>query len=80
LVGGAAIAVGYFDRRATFDIDAVYHPGDLDGPLPGVSGAGRITPVSDWTCILDRAGEAPGYVLTGRARARVVAAAGEATM
>jgi hypothetical protein len=50
------------------------------GPLPGVSGGGRITPVSDWTCILDRAGEAPGYVLTRRARARVVAAAGEATM
>ena len=43
------------------------------------SGAGRITAVIDRTCRLDRAGEDPGYVPTGHARARVVAAAGDAT-
>ncbi len=38
LVGGAAIAVGYFDRRATLDIDAVYHP----APVPK-RGSGRCS-------------------------------------
>jgi methylmalonyl-CoA mutase cobalamin-binding subunit len=26
LVGGAALAIAYYDRRATFDIDAVFSP------------------------------------------------------
>jgi hypothetical protein len=52
---------------------------DPRGPLRGVVGAGRITVVIDRTCMLDRAGEAPGYVLTSRARARVVVTVGDAT-
>ena len=43
------------------------------------SGAGRITAMSDRTRMLDRAGEAPGYVLTRHARARVGDAVGDAT-
>ncbi|MGB7983320.1 MAG: hypothetical protein WCF36_21280 [Candidatus Nanopelagicales bacterium] len=47
LVGGAAIAVGYFDRRATLDIDAVYHPGDLVERVAAEIAAERGLP-ADW--------------------------------
>jgi hypothetical protein len=47
LVGGAAIAVGYFDRRATLDIDAVYHAGDLVERVSAEIAAERGLP-EDW--------------------------------
>ena len=43
------------------------------------SGPRRITPVIERTCLLDRAGEVPGYDLTRRVRVWVVVAAGDAT-
>ena len=49
------------------------------GPLRGVAGAGRITAVIDRTNLLDRAGAAPGCVLTRRVRVRVVRTVGGAT-
>jgi hypothetical protein len=44
-----------------------------------VAGAGRITAVIDRTYLLDRAGAAPGCVLTRRVRVRVVRTVGGAT-
>ena len=60
-------------------VDDHEHGTGAGGPLRGVVGAGRITAVIDRTCLLDRAGAAPGCVLTRRARARVVVTVGDAT-
>ena len=47
LVGGAAFAFGYFDRRATLDIVAVYHPDDLVERVAAEIAAERGLP-ADW--------------------------------
>ena len=59
-------------------MDEHEHGAGAGGPLRDLGGAGRIRPVIDRTCLLDRACEVLGYVLTRHAR-RIVVAVGDVT-